>query len=87
MQTFATSRAASLKLFTTPDAPERAVMEGIDRLLALAGIGPDAVAMVVHGTTLATNAVIERRGAKVGFVTTEGFRDTLEMAYEHSYDQ
>ncbi len=43
--------------------------------------------MVVHGTTLATNAVIERRGAKVAFLTTEGFRDTLEMAYEHRYDQ
>ena len=43
--------------------------------------------MVVHGTTLATNAMIERRGAKVAFLTTEGFRDTPEMAYEHRYDQ
>jgi len=77
----------SLKLFTTPEAPERAVMQGIDRLLAELEIAPNDVAMVVHGTTLATNALIERRGAKVGFVTTEGFRDTLEMAYEHRYDQ
>jgi len=77
----------SLKLFTTPDAPELAVMAGIDRLLAQLAIAPDEVAMVVHGTTLATNAVIERRWAKVGFVTTEGFRDTLEMANEHRYDQ
>ena len=58
-----------------------------DRLLAELEIAPNDVAMVVHGTTLATNALIERRGAKVGFVTTEGFRDTLEMAYEHRYDQ
>ncbi len=76
-----------LKLLTTPDQPERAVIEGIARLLTETGIAASEVAMVVHGTTLATNAVIERRGAKVGFVTTAGFRDTLEMAYEHRYDQ
>ncbi len=76
-----------LKLLTTPDQPERAVIVGVARLLAESGTAASEVAMVVHGTTLATNAVIERRGAKVGFVTTEGFRDTLEMAYEHRYDQ
>ncbi|MCX7384638.1 MAG: hydantoinase/oxoprolinase family protein [Alphaproteobacteria bacterium] len=76
-----------LKLLTTPEAPERAVIAGVARLLAETGTAAADVAMVVHGTTLATNAVIERRGAKVGFVTTEGFRDTLEMAYEHRYDQ
>ena len=50
-------------------------------------MNPSSVTMVVHGTTLATNAVIERHGARVAFLTTEGFRDTLEMAYEHRYDQ
>lgn len=76
-----------LKLLTTPDEPEVAVLLGIRQLLDEAKLAASEVAMVVHGTTLATNAVIERRGAKVAFVTTEGFRDTLEMAYEHRYDQ
>lgn len=78
---------AYLKLLTTPGAPEVAVLSGIRQLLSEAGLPASEVAMVVHGTTLATNAVIERRGAKVAFLTTEGFRDTLEMAYEHRYDQ
>ncbi len=80
-------RQLCLKLLTTPQAPERAVLDGVAQLLRLADLAPDAIGMVVHGTTLATNAVIERRGAKVAFLTTEGFRDTLEMAYEHRYDQ
>lgn len=76
-----------LKLLTTPNAPELAVLSGIRQLLNEAKLEASEVAMVVHGTTLATNAVIERRGATLAFVTTEGFRDTLEMAYEHRYDQ
>ena len=80
-------RQTCLKLLTTPDAPEVAVMSGIWQLLQQAGLSPSSVTMVVHGTTLATNAIIERRGARVAFLTTEGFRDTLEMAYEHRYDQ
>lgn len=76
-----------LKLLTTPDAPERAVLDGISRLLADTAIPSGDIEMVVHGTTLATNAVIERKGAKVAFLTTKGFRDTLEMGYEHRYDQ
>jgi N-methylhydantoinase A/oxoprolinase/acetone carboxylase beta subunit len=81
------SRQLCLKLLTTPQAPERAVLDGVAQLLRAAELAPEAIGMVVHGTTLATNAMIERRGAKVAFVTTEGFRDTLEMAYEHRYDQ
>lgn len=81
------ARQVSLKLLTTTDAPERAVIEGVAQILATAEVPAAAVTAIVHGTTLATNAVIERKGAKVGFVTTEGFRDTLEMAYEHRYDQ
>jgi N-methylhydantoinase A/oxoprolinase/acetone carboxylase beta subunit len=75
------------KLLTTPEAPERAVLEGIDRITGVLGVPAAAIASVTHGTTLATNAVIERRGARVGFVTTEGFRDVLEMGYEYRYDQ
>jgi 5-oxoprolinase (ATP-hydrolysing)/N-methylhydantoinase A len=78
---------ATFKLLTTPQAPARAVLEGIDRIIGPMGIAPDAITTVIHGTTLATNAIIERHGAKVGFVTTAGFRDTLEMASEHRYDQ
>ncbi len=80
-------RQLCLKLLTTPQAPERAVLDGVAQLLRAAELTPDAIGMVVHGTTLATNTMIERRGAKVAFLTTEGFRDTLEMAYEHRYDQ
>jgi N-methylhydantoinase A/oxoprolinase/acetone carboxylase beta subunit len=80
-------RQTCLKLLTTPDAPERAVLEGLRQILGNSGVAPPDVGMVVHGTTLATNAVIERRGARVAFLTTEGFRDTLEMAYEHRHDQ
>lgn len=80
-------RQTFLKLLTTPEAPEAAVLLGIQQLLQQVGLNPSSVTMVVHGTTLATNAVIERHGARVAFLTTEGFRDTLEMAYEHRYDQ
>ena len=74
------------KVLTTPDAPERAVLEGMERVLRQAGLAPSDLARLVHGTTLATNAVIERRGARIAFITTEGFRDTLEMGTESRYD-
>lgn len=74
------------KVLTTPAAPELAVLEGVARVLAQAGLAPGDLQSVVHGTTLATNAVIERRGARIAFITTEGFRDTLEMGTESRYD-
>jgi 5-oxoprolinase (ATP-hydrolysing)/N-methylhydantoinase A len=74
------------KVLTTPQAPEQAVLEGLDAILRTAGLRPSDLVSVLHGTTLATNAVIERRGACIAFVTTEGFRDTLEMASESRYD-
>ncbi|HSV78679.1 MAG TPA: hydantoinase B/oxoprolinase family protein [Ramlibacter sp.] len=74
------------KVLTTPDAPERAVLEGLDQVLRTAGLAPSQLDAVLHGTTLATNAVIERRGARIAFITTEGFRDTLEMGTESRYD-
>jgi len=81
-----TTRRWFLKVLTTPDSPEQAVLEGLDRILADAGFAPADLDAVVHGTTLATNAVIERRGARIAFITTEGFRDTLEMGTESRYD-
>ena len=56
-------------------------------LSAKAGIAPADLALVIHGTTLATNALIERKGARTALVTTDGFRDSLEMAYEHRFEQ
>ena len=77
----------SAKAPTTPDAPEAGVLDGIDMALARAGLAPEAVDLVIHGTTLATNALIERKGARTALLTTEGFRDSIEMAYEHRFEQ
>jgi len=79
-------RRWSHKTLTTYDAPERAILDGIDVLLSQAGISPAEVSIFVHGMTLATNAVLERRGARTALLTTEGFRDTLEIGYETRYD-
>ncbi len=80
-------RSWSTKLLTTPEAPEAAVLDGARRILAEAGCPAGAVGLVVHGTTLATNALIERKGARTALVTTEGFRDSVEIAWEHRFDQ
>src|SRR5690606_21897333 len=69
----------TFKILSTPDNFENAVIEGIGRLLEQAEIRPEAVGAVLHGCTVATNAILERRGAKVALVTTKGFRDVLEM--------
>ena len=74
------------KLLTTPANPERAIVEGIKALIEQANVSPGDVTSVIHGTTLITNTVIERTGAKVGLLATEGFRDSLEMAREIRYD-
>ncbi|MBR0682378.1 hydantoinase/oxoprolinase family protein [Roseomonas eburnea] len=76
-----------MKLLTTPEAPERAVLDGARAILAAAGCAASEVGLVVHGTTLATNALIERKGAPTALLTTEGFRDSVEMAYEHRFEQ
>lgn len=77
----------SHKLLTTPDAPERAVIQGTAEILQAAGASASDVELVIHGTTLATNAIIERKGAATALVTTEGFRDSVEIAYEHRFEQ
>lgn len=80
-------RTISSKLLTTPDAPDDAVIAGTRVILAEAGIDGSALDLVVHGTTLATNALIERKGARSALITTAGFRDLLEIAYEHRFEQ
>ncbi len=77
----------TLKVLTTPRAPELAVLEGTFELLGKAGLEPDGIDVFVHGTTLATNAIIERKGAKTALVATEGFRDILDIADESRYNQ
>ncbi|MBI4608628.1 MAG: hydantoinase/oxoprolinase family protein [Candidatus Rokubacteria bacterium] len=74
------------KLLTTPKDPAQAVEAGVARLLDDAHVPAAAVAGLIHGTTLATNALIERKGAKTGLLTTKGFRDALEIGREGRYD-
>ncbi|SDC84114.1 hydantoinase/oxoprolinase family protein [Belnapia rosea] len=75
------------KVLTTPAAPERGVLEGVRVVLERAGLAAADIALVIHGTTLATNAVIERKGARTALLTTEGFRDVLALGNESRYDQ
>ena len=77
----------SAKVLTTSQAPEKGVIDGLQEALQKAGLAPGDIGLVLHGTTLATNAVLERRGARTAFITTEGFRDILEVGYETRYDQ
>jgi N-methylhydantoinase A len=74
------------KRLTTPDDPSRAIIEGIERLLDETGTTAAQIHSIVHGTTLITNTVLERTGAKVGLITTRGFSDALEMGREIRYD-
>jgi N-methylhydantoinase A len=74
------------KCLTTPDDPSDAVEQGIRELLAVKPGFLDQVEDVIHGTTLVINAIIERKGAKTGLITTKGFRDVLELGREIRYD-
>jgi N-methylhydantoinase A len=76
----------SAKVLTTPRAPEEGMLEGIAQVLAGASLRPADVGVLVHGTTLATNALIERKGARTALLTTAGFRDVIEMGYEKRYE-
>ena len=62
-------------------------MTGVADILKLSGVKPSDLGIIIHGTTLATNAIIERKGAKTALVVTEGFRDSIEMAFEHRFEQ
>lgn len=82
----ARGRQFSRKILTTHDDPARAVIEGVDQLLKSSRIEPHQIHRVVHATTLFTNALIERKGVPTGLLTTEGFRDSLEIGRELRYE-
>ncbi len=75
------------KVLTTSHAPEEGVIRGITLVLGNAGVAPGRVSLTIHGTTLGTNAIIERRGARTALITTQGFKDTIEFAFGHRFDQ
>ena len=83
----ADGRLVTTKVLTTAAEPERGVLEGVHKVLGLADVPPSAVRLVIHGTTLATNAIIERRGARTALIVTSGHRDALEMAHENRFEQ
>lgn len=74
------------KVSSTPDEPARAVLAGIDELLAKAQVKPGEVSAVLHATTVATNAILERKGAASALITTRGFRDVLLIGRQKRYD-
>ena len=75
------------KVLTTPQRPEQAVLDGMRLILADARAHISDIDVFIHGTTLATNAIIERRGAKTALIATDGFRDVLDIGTESRYDQ
>mgnify|MGYP003322244282 CR=1 FL=1 len=82
----ASGRIATHKRLTTSVSPAIGVLQGLTELLEQENVSSSALEGVVHGTTLITNAVIERKGARLGMLTTSGFKDVLEMREEHRYD-
>ena len=77
----------STKVLTTYAAPEDAIIDGMHQVCAKAGVKTSDIEQIIHGTTLATNALIERRGAKTALITTKGFRDVIEMRTESRFEQ
>ncbi|MDR5903554.1 hydantoinase/oxoprolinase family protein [Halomonas icarae] len=77
----------STKVLTNYTAPEQAILDGIEIVTQDAGVDASQIDMIIHGTTLATNALIERRGARTALITTEGFRDVIEMRTENRFEQ
>lgn len=85
----ADGRVATRKISSTPDDYGRAILDGVTALLQGLAVDPSTVREILHGTTVATNAILERRGAPTGLLTTRGFRDTLEIGrlrYPRLYD-
>jgi N-methylhydantoinase A len=74
-----TGQLAVHKVSSTPEDPSKAIIRGVSEILQIQEIPPDRVTYLAHGTTVATNAIIERKGGKVGLLTTLGFRDLLEI--------
>ncbi|OZI37094.1 methylhydantoinase [Bordetella genomosp. 10] len=80
-------RLSTAKVLTDYEKPERAIVQGLKLAAQEAGISPSLIRSIVHGTTLATNALIERRGARTAFITSDGFRDVIEMRNEGRFEQ
>ncbi|MGX9356750.1 hydantoinase/oxoprolinase family protein [Roseobacteraceae bacterium S113] len=78
---------STCKVLTNYTQPEQAILDGIAQSASQAGVALRDIEQVIHGTTLVTNALIERRGAKLAFITTEGFRDVIEMRSENRFEQ
>ncbi len=81
------SKRFSAKVLTDNANPETAIFKGIDDVCLKADIAPSDLTQIIHGTTLATNSLIERKGAKTALITTEGFRDVIEMRTESRFEQ
>ena len=84
---FGAGGVVTAKVLTTPHAPEKGVVAAVGQAVREAGIGAGEIDLLIHGTTLATNALIERTGAKTALLVTEGFRDSVEMALENRFEQ
>jgi N-methylhydantoinase A len=80
-------KRTTIKVLTTSTAPEQGVLAGVRSILQSSGVAASDIGIVIHGTTLATNAVIERKGARTALITTQGFRDVIAMGNESRYDQ
>ncbi|HET6688095.1 MAG TPA: hydantoinase/oxoprolinase family protein, partial [Rubrobacter sp.] len=81
-----TGRLAVGKVLSTPEDPSEAVEEGLIEMLGQEGVEAGRLGTIIHGTTLVTNALIERKGAVTALLTTEGFRDAVAIGTEHRYD-
>ncbi|MXW49586.1 MAG: hydantoinase/oxoprolinase family protein [Gammaproteobacteria bacterium] len=81
------ARQHTAKVLTSHSDPADAVLQGLKQVMDSAGCEPEALSLFLHGTTLATNALIERRGAVTALLTTEGHRDAVEMAFENRFEQ
>ncbi len=81
------SELFTCKVLTTTRAPEEGVFEGVRRALGETGLSPGDFSLVIHGTTLATNAIIERKGVRAAMIVTAGFRDAIEIGTESRFEQ
>ncbi|GGG19559.1 methylhydantoinase [Caldovatus sediminis] len=82
----ADGRVAIWKVHTTPREPARALLDGLRARVAAGGLRPEAIDAALHATTIATNAILERKGARTALVTTAGFRDVLLIGRQKRYD-
>ena len=77
-----TEQIFNYKLSSTPQDPSQAIVTGIETLLGLLGMQAEQISYLAHGTTVATNALIEKKGARIGIITTEGLKDLMEIGWQ-----